>query len=146
MRIFAMSVAFVALASCGLLDNEPPVPGTYVVTSTLNGALCPGSTSSPDPSTHTWIIAKETSGYSLTMQDDQGNTMQVAAAKDGHNFSQTYTTPPNGNCWFIIKLEWDVSYDTNKISGTNTNTLSMPSACTPNPPCSEKWDFVGTKQ
>jgi len=93
-----------------------------------------------------WIIAKETTGYSLTLEDAQGNTMPFATSSDGHTFTGGASTPPNGGCYFSIAWQIDISYASNKISGTNTNTLSMPSSCTSNPPCSERWSFEGTQQ
>jgi hypothetical protein len=145
MRRASLSLIALSVVACGLVDSEP-VPGKYAVTLTLNGALCPGSTSSAGPNSQIWVIAKETSGYSLTLEDAQGNTMPFATSSDGHRFTGGGNTPPNGGCYFSINWEIDVSYDKTNITGTNTNTLSMPSSCTSNPSCSEKWDFTGTKQ
>ena len=139
-RITAIFLAMLCIIGCAVLSE--PVAGTYDVTSTLSTDTRQNSTTGQQVIEQIWIIAKDGSGYTLTLQDAQGNEQMVANSTDGHTFTgsgDAYIL----TCIFHIVWEIDVSYSDNAIDGDSTS--SMTAACAAGS-CAEDRTFEGVKR
>lgn len=141
---FLVFILLLNVFGCGG-DRHDPVPGDYVVRSTLlqvNGDCGSSAKEVGEETTDIWRIEEEDGVYRLLPLDDDGNVALIfSTSNDGYTFGERVDGPIIGDCAWHIVWETSVEYTDETISGTHTNTLTI--SCVEGL-CQEVWHISGT--
>lgn len=142
MRYFVV-VLFI-LSSCGDKKHDP-VEGKFWAISTLSKVNGDCGSSTKETGTQMgelWTINKtEDDTYTLTLTDENQNSVVFSTSQDGYVF-QNRVDGPILDCMFHIVWTTELEYTDDTIEGTHTNTLTMDCAAGV---CEEVWKVSGTK-